>query len=82
MQLLLFYQPWEAISEEASATGDSLSLSLPPPPASPVSRSSPQELSEELNRRLQITPDSNGEQLSSLIVRDTLLSLYTSLLLY
>uniref|UniRef100_A0A8C3LEX6 E3 ubiquitin-protein ligase NEDD4-like n=1 Tax=Chrysolophus pictus TaxID=9089 RepID=A0A8C3LEX6_CHRPC len=63
-------EPWEAISEEASATGDSLNLSLPPPPASPVSRSSPQELSEELSRRLQITPDSNGEQLSSLIQRD------------
>ncbi|XP_015703647.1 E3 ubiquitin-protein ligase NEDD4-like isoform X4 [Coturnix japonica] len=63
-------EPWEAISEEASATGDTLSLSLPPPPASPVSRSSPQELSEELSRRLQITPDSNGEQLSSLIQRD------------
>ncbi|OXB77163.1 UNVERIFIED_CONTAM: hypothetical protein H355_014734 [Colinus virginianus] len=74
-------EPWEAISEEASASGDSLSLSLPPPPASPVSRTSPQELSEELSRRLQITPDSNGEQLSSLIVCDTLLLLYTSFLL-
>ncbi|XP_009808585.1 E3 ubiquitin-protein ligase NEDD4-like isoform X8 [Gavia stellata] len=63
-------EPWETISEEASASGDSLSLSLPPPPASPVSRSSPQELSEELSRRLQVTPDSNGEQLSSLIQRD------------
>lgn len=48
--------------------GDSLSLALPPPPASPVSRTSPQELSEELSRRLQITPDSNGEQFSALIV--------------
>uniref|UniRef100_A0A8C3C2C9 HECT-type E3 ubiquitin transferase n=1 Tax=Cairina moschata TaxID=8855 RepID=A0A8C3C2C9_CAIMO len=63
-------EPWETISEEASASGDSLSLSLPPPPASPVSRTSPQELSEELSRRLQVTPDSNGEQLSSLIQRD------------
>uniref|UniRef100_A0A8C0FAI8 HECT-type E3 ubiquitin transferase n=1 Tax=Bubo bubo TaxID=30461 RepID=A0A8C0FAI8_BUBBB len=63
-------EPWETISEEASATGDSLSLSLPPPPASPVSRTSPQELSEELSRRLQVTPDSNGEQISSLIQRD------------
>ncbi|KAM8984069.1 E3 ubiquitin-protein ligase NEDD4-like isoform 8-T9 [Ara ararauna] len=63
-------EPWETISEEASASGDSLSLSLPPPPASPVSRPSPQELSEELSRRLQVTPDSNGEQLSSLIQRD------------
>uniref|UniRef100_A0A8D0ESS1 E3 ubiquitin-protein ligase NEDD4-like n=1 Tax=Strix occidentalis caurina TaxID=311401 RepID=A0A8D0ESS1_STROC len=63
-------EPWETISEEASASGDSLSLSLPPPPASPVSRTSPQELSEELSRRLQVTPDSNGEQISSLIQRD------------
>ncbi|KAM6303617.1 E3 ubiquitin-protein ligase NEDD4-like isoform 3-T3 [Podargus strigoides] len=63
-------EPWETISEEASASGDSLTLSLPPPPASPVSRTSPQELSEELSRRLQVTPDSNGEQLSSLIQRD------------
>lgn len=52
--------------------GDSLSLALPPPPASPVSRTSPQELSEELSRRLQITPDSNGEQFSSLIVSHSL----------
>ncbi|XP_062932633.1 E3 ubiquitin-protein ligase NEDD4-like isoform X4 [Cynocephalus volans] len=63
-------EPWETISEEANLTGDSLSLALPPPPASPVSRTSPQELSEELNRRLQITPDSNGEQFSSLIQRE------------
>lgn len=52
--------------------GDSLSLALPPPPASPVSRTSPQELSEELSRRLQIAPDSNGEQFSSLIVSHSL----------
>ncbi|XP_039400731.1 E3 ubiquitin-protein ligase NEDD4-like isoform X4 [Mauremys reevesii] len=63
-------EPWETISEEASISGDSLSLSLPPPPASPVSRTSPQELSDELNRRLQVTPDSNGEQFASLIQRD------------
>uniref|UniRef100_A0A8C4YE32 E3 ubiquitin-protein ligase NEDD4-like n=1 Tax=Gopherus evgoodei TaxID=1825980 RepID=A0A8C4YE32_9SAUR len=63
-------EPWETISEEASISGDSLSLSLPPPPASPVSRTSPQELSDELNRRLQVTPDSNGEQFGSLIQRD------------
>ncbi|XP_060617304.2 E3 ubiquitin-protein ligase NEDD4-like isoform X2 [Anolis sagrei] len=62
-------EPWETISEE-NANSDSLSLSLPPPPASPVSRTTPQELSDELNRRLQITPDSNGEQLSSMIQRD------------
>uniref|UniRef100_A0A8C4L4U5 E3 ubiquitin-protein ligase n=1 Tax=Equus asinus TaxID=9793 RepID=A0A8C4L4U5_EQUAS len=63
-------EPWETISEEVNITGDSLSLSLPPPPASPVSRTSPQELSEELSRRLQITPDSNGEQFGSLIQRE------------
>ncbi|KAM9138481.1 E3 ubiquitin-protein ligase NEDD4-like isoform 6-T6 [Pangshura tecta] len=63
-------EPWETISEEANISGDSLSLSLPPPPASPVSRTSPQELSDELNRRLQVTPDSNGEQFGSLIQRD------------
>ncbi|XP_039244463.1 E3 ubiquitin-protein ligase NEDD4-like [Pipra filicauda] len=63
-------EPWETISEEASASGDSLSLALPPPPASPVSRTSPQELSEELSRRLQVTPEANGEQLGSLIQRE------------
>ncbi|CAI5787757.1 E3 ubiquitin-protein ligase NEDD4-like isoform X3 [Podarcis lilfordi] len=63
-------EPWETISEEVNASSDSLSLSLPPPPSSPISRTSPQELSDELNRRLQITPDSNGEQLSSMIQRD------------
>ncbi|XP_047382300.1 E3 ubiquitin-protein ligase NEDD4-like isoform X5 [Sciurus carolinensis] len=63
-------EPWETISEEVNMAGDSLGLALPPPPASPVSRTSPQELSEELTRRLQITPDSNGEQFSSLIQRE------------
>ncbi|XP_069885155.1 E3 ubiquitin-protein ligase NEDD4-like isoform X4 [Dipodomys merriami] len=63
-------EPWETISEEVNMAGDSLSLALPPPPASPVSRNSPQELSEELSRRLQITPDANGEQFSSLIQRE------------
>ncbi|XP_076991477.1 E3 ubiquitin-protein ligase NEDD4-like isoform X5 [Tamandua tetradactyla] len=63
-------EPWETISEEVNITGESLSLALPPPPASPVSRTSPQELSDELSRRLQITPDSNGEQFSSLIQRE------------
>ncbi|XP_071658935.1 E3 ubiquitin-protein ligase NEDD4-like isoform X5 [Patagioenas fasciata] len=61
-------EPWETISEEASAGGDALGLALPPP-SSPVSRS-PQELSEELSRRLQVAPDSGGEQLASLIVRN------------
>jgi len=64
-------EPWETISEEANVTGDSLNLSLPPPPSSPMSRTSPQELSEELSRRLQITPDSNGEQFGSLIVSNS-----------
>ncbi|KAM5222045.1 E3 ubiquitin-protein ligase NEDD4-like isoform 3-T3 [Ctenodactylus gundi] len=63
-------EPWETISEEVNMAADSLSLALPPPPSSPVSRTSPQELSEELSRRLQITPDSNGEQFSSLIQRE------------
>ncbi|XP_032991580.1 E3 ubiquitin-protein ligase NEDD4-like isoform X7 [Rhinolophus ferrumequinum] len=63
-------EPWDTISEEVNVTGDSLSLALPPPPSSPVSRTSPQELSEELSRRLQITPDSNGEQFGSLIQRE------------
>uniref|UniRef100_A0A8C3XK45 E3 ubiquitin-protein ligase n=1 Tax=Chelydra serpentina TaxID=8475 RepID=A0A8C3XK45_CHESE len=74
-------EPWETISEEASISGDSLSLSLPPPPASPVSRTSPQELSDELNRRLQITPDSNGEQFGSLIVSSVLTIYITELTL-
>ncbi|XP_036890876.1 E3 ubiquitin-protein ligase NEDD4-like isoform X5 [Sturnira hondurensis] len=63
-------EPWETISEEMTVAGDSLSLALPPPPSSPGSRTSPQELSEELSRRLQITPDSNGEQFGSLIQRE------------
>ncbi|XP_069483147.1 E3 ubiquitin-protein ligase NEDD4-like isoform X3 [Ambystoma mexicanum] len=63
-------EPWETISEEGSISGDSLMQSLPPP-ASPVSRTSGLELSEELNRRLQITSDSNGEQqFTSLIQRE------------
>ncbi|XP_049638010.1 E3 ubiquitin-protein ligase NEDD4-like isoform X5 [Suncus etruscus] len=63
-------EPWETISEEVNLSGDALSLALPPPPSSPVSRTSPQELSDELSRRLQITPDSNGEQFGSLIQRE------------
>jgi E3 ubiquitin-protein ligase NEDD4-like len=62
--------PWETISEEVNMAGDSLGLVLSLLPASPVSRISPQELSEELSRRLQITPDSKGEQFSSLIQRE------------
>uniref|UniRef100_A0A8C0L6U6 E3 ubiquitin-protein ligase n=1 Tax=Canis lupus dingo TaxID=286419 RepID=A0A8C0L6U6_CANLU len=67
-------EPWETISEEVNITGDPLSLALPPPPSSPVSRTSPQELSEELSRRLQITPDSNGEQFGSLMVSNSRLN--------
>ncbi|KAM4050727.1 E3 ubiquitin-protein ligase NEDD4-like isoform 4-T5 [Anomaloglossus baeobatrachus] len=62
-------EPWETISEEMSLSSDALNTSLPPP-ASPVSRASALELSEELNRRLQINSDSNGEQFSSLIQRE------------
>lgn len=64
---LFLPQPWETISEEMSLSSDTLNTSLPPP-ASPVSRASALELSEELNRRLQINSESNGEQFSSLIV--------------
>ncbi|XP_077319061.1 E3 ubiquitin-protein ligase NEDD4-like isoform X13 [Lithobates pipiens] len=62
-------EPWETISEEMSLSSDNLNTSLPPP-ASPVSRASALELSEELNRRLQINSESNGEQFSSLIQRE------------
>ncbi|XP_072272636.1 E3 ubiquitin-protein ligase NEDD4-like isoform X11 [Pyxicephalus adspersus] len=62
-------EPWETISEEMSLSSDTLNASLPPP-ASPVSRASALELSEELNRRLQTSSESNGEQFSSLIQRE------------
>ncbi|XP_040276998.1 E3 ubiquitin-protein ligase NEDD4-like isoform X5 [Bufo bufo] len=62
-------EPWETISEEMSLSSDTLNAPLPPP-ASPVSRASALELSEELNRRLQINSESNGEQFSSLIQRE------------
>ncbi|KAM5194033.1 E3 ubiquitin-protein ligase NEDD4-like isoform 2-T2 [Mantella aurantiaca] len=62
-------EPWETISEEMSLSSDTLNTSLPPP-ASPVSRASALELSEELNRRLQISTESNGEQFSSIIQRE------------
>ncbi|XP_071989705.1 E3 ubiquitin-protein ligase NEDD4-like isoform X17 [Engystomops pustulosus] len=62
-------EPWETISEEMTLSSDTLNTSLPPP-ASPVSRASALELSEELNRRLQINSESNGEQFSSLIQRE------------
>ncbi|XP_053304153.1 E3 ubiquitin-protein ligase NEDD4-like isoform X3 [Spea bombifrons] len=62
-------EPWETISEEMTLSTDTLNQSLPPP-ASPVSRASGLELSEELNRRLQISSESNGEQFSSLIQRE------------
>ncbi|KAE8636640.1 hypothetical protein XENTR_v10003065 [Xenopus tropicalis] len=62
-------EPWETISEEMTLTTDTLNQSLPPP-ASPDSRASALELSEELNRRLQISSESNGEQFSSIIQRE------------
>ncbi|XP_041430409.1 NEDD4 like E3 ubiquitin protein ligase S homeolog isoform X13 [Xenopus laevis] len=62
-------EPWETISEEMTLTTDTLNQSLPPP-ASPDSRATALELSEELNRRLQISSDSNGEQFSSIIQRE------------
>ncbi|XP_069076223.1 E3 ubiquitin-protein ligase NEDD4-like isoform X4 [Pleurodeles waltl] len=63
-------EPWETISEEGSISGDSTIQSLPPP-SSPVPRPTALELSEELNRRLQITSDPNGEhQFTSLIQRE------------
>ncbi|XP_078531015.1 E3 ubiquitin-protein ligase NEDD4-like isoform X23 [Lissotriton helveticus] len=63
-------EPWETISEEGSISGDTSFQSLPPP-SSPVPRPTALELSEELNRRLQITSDSNGEhQFTSLIQRE------------
>ncbi|KAM4809472.1 E3 ubiquitin-protein ligase NEDD4-like isoform 4-T4 [Rhinophrynus dorsalis] len=62
-------EPWETISEEMSLSSDTLNQSLPPP-VSPVSRASALELSEELNRRLQISSESNGEQFSSIIQRE------------
>uniref|UniRef100_A0A8V5GUJ4 E3 ubiquitin-protein ligase NEDD4-like n=2 Tax=Melopsittacus undulatus TaxID=13146 RepID=A0A8V5GUJ4_MELUD len=55
-------EPWDPISEEA--TGDSQLLALPPP------ASGAPELSEELSRRLQLSTDSNGEQLGALLQRD------------
>ncbi|XP_068107384.1 E3 ubiquitin-protein ligase NEDD4-like isoform X10 [Hyperolius riggenbachi] len=62
-------EPWETISEELNVSTEPLNTSLPPP-GSPGTRPSALELSEELNRRLQINSESNGEQFSSLIQRE------------
>ncbi|XP_038646513.1 E3 ubiquitin-protein ligase NEDD4-like isoform X9 [Scyliorhinus canicula] len=56
--------PWEPISEELILDGDQLFQPLPPPATPPgVSESSPPDLSDELNRRLQVAAESNGEQI-------------------
>ncbi|XP_078281466.1 E3 ubiquitin-protein ligase NEDD4-like isoform X4 [Rhinoraja longicauda] len=56
--------PWETISEESFLDGDQLFQPLPPPSTPPIaSESSPPDLSEELNRRLQVASESNGEEL-------------------
>ncbi|XP_051892646.1 E3 ubiquitin-protein ligase NEDD4-like isoform X6 [Pristis pectinata] len=57
--------PWETISEETFLDGDQLFQPLPPPTTPPsASESSPPDLSDELNRRLQVTSESNGEEIS------------------
>uniref|UniRef100_UPI00398EE14E E3 ubiquitin-protein ligase NEDD4-like isoform X5 n=1 Tax=Pristiophorus japonicus TaxID=55135 RepID=UPI00398EE14E len=56
--------PWETISEELILDGDQLFQPLPPPSTPPnTSESSPPDLSDELNRRLQVAAESNGEQI-------------------
>ncbi|XP_078408075.1 E3 ubiquitin-protein ligase NEDD4-like isoform X5 [Cetorhinus maximus] len=56
--------PWEPISEELILDGDQLFQPLPPPTTPPsASESSPPDLSDELNRRLQVAAESNGEQI-------------------
>ncbi|GCB62707.1 hypothetical protein scyTo_0007270, partial [Scyliorhinus torazame] len=56
--------PWEPISEELILDGDQLFQPLPPPTTPPgVSESSPPDLSDELNRRLQVAAELNGEQI-------------------
>ncbi|XP_064165133.1 E3 ubiquitin-protein ligase NEDD4-like isoform X7 [Anguilla rostrata] len=54
---------WDPISEEdSSLTSDTLSQSLPAPSSpTPAPQSSPQEFSEEINLRLSLAPDTNGE---------------------
>ncbi|XP_043922101.1 E3 ubiquitin-protein ligase NEDD4-like isoform X4 [Protopterus annectens] len=57
--------PWETIAEEMTPIIDRLEQSVTAP-TSPSSSTvtSPVDLTEELNRRLQVSPDSNGEQLT------------------
>ncbi|XP_018608029.1 E3 ubiquitin-protein ligase NEDD4-like isoform X11 [Scleropages formosus] len=54
---------WEPISEEeAPMTVDSLNQSLPPPASpTPAPQSSPHDFTEEINLRLSLTADANGE---------------------
>ncbi|XP_062898745.1 E3 ubiquitin-protein ligase NEDD4-like isoform X5 [Mobula hypostoma] len=56
--------PWETISEESFLDADQLFQPLPPPATPPsASESSQPDLSDELNRRLQVTSESNGEEI-------------------
>ncbi|XP_055521166.1 E3 ubiquitin-protein ligase NEDD4-like isoform X3 [Leucoraja erinacea] len=55
--------PWETISEESFLDGDQLFQPLPPPSTPPIaSESSLPDLSDELNRRLQVASELNGEE--------------------
>ncbi|XP_048451901.1 E3 ubiquitin-protein ligase NEDD4-like isoform X9 [Rhincodon typus] len=57
--------PWETISEELILDSDQIFQSLPPPTTPPnATDSSPPDLSDELNRRLQVAAESNGEQVA------------------
>nr|XP_015195259.1 PREDICTED: E3 ubiquitin-protein ligase NEDD4-like isoform X7 [Lepisosteus oculatus] len=57
---------WDAISEESSFSGETMNRSLPPPISpSSISQSSHQEFSEEISRRLQLAPDTDGEASSA-----------------
>ncbi|XP_018608011.1 E3 ubiquitin-protein ligase NEDD4-like isoform X9 [Scleropages formosus] len=57
------FESWEPISEEeAPMTVDSLNQSLPPPASpTPAPQSSPHDFTEEINLRLSLTADANGE---------------------
>ncbi|XP_069780101.1 E3 ubiquitin-protein ligase NEDD4-like isoform X5 [Narcine bancroftii] len=58
--------PWETISEESFLEDDQLFQALPPSSTPPsASESSPPDLSDELNRRLQVASESNGEEIGS-----------------
>ncbi|XP_072920254.1 E3 ubiquitin-protein ligase NEDD4-like isoform X8 [Hemitrygon akajei] len=55
---------WETISEESFLDADQLFQPLPPATTPPsASESSQPDLSDELNRRLQVTSESNGEEI-------------------